>query len=566
MGDFPASGKVLKHVAWRLYAARVTRRFVWMLFLVAAVYAVVLGVSKSVFIPGVSHFLTPASLGVIPALAALLSLVTVRFPQRDDAARAVDTRYKTRDLFLTLTMLDQAAGEYKPLVGKDAETRAKSVQPEQVVPLDPLGNRRRQNLVSAVVAIGVALFLLTSYVPQFDILGVKAEADEVEKKSVALAEAKKATDVRKAELDKKDVDEKNSEQVEQALNVVKQDLRKMEKGKRKENAERLAGDQKMLGEKFRGLANDLKSLLNKELSEQQFGSGDLSEFRKMQKELQEGNPEAMAKKMDEIKEELQRLAKTDDPVKKAELQRQIQKKMDDLADLAKDQGAKSMQAALQRAMDQLDAAKDGKLSTEALQQAMESMDLSKMELQQMAQSVRDMKSLEEALKTLSKAKQLNGKDQLDGEMADAAASMEDYEALYEEMMAKMRAEGMGEGEGEGEGDGDGDGTGGEGMGRGGRPPEDDSVTSNFKNEQAKTQVQKGKVLLSLKTKGLTETGDAKKEYRQSIEAIKQGADEAIEEEQVPPGYHETIKKYFNSLEKADGKAAEAAEPAEEPKK
>ena len=59
-----------------------------------------------------------------------------------------------------------------------------------------------------------------------------------------------------------------------------------------------------------------------------------------------------------------------------------------------------MQAALQRAMDQLEAAKDGKLSTEALQQAMESMDLSKMELQQMAQSVRDMKSLEEALKTL----------------------------------------------------------------------------------------------------------------------------------------------------------------------
>ena len=566
MGDFPASGKVLKHVAWRLYAARVARRFVWMLFLAAAVYAVVLGVSKTVFIPGLSHFLTPASLGVIPAVAALLALATVRFPQRDDAARAVDTRYETRDLFLTLTMLDQAAGEYKPLVGKDAETQAKSVQPQQVVPLDPLGNRRRQNLVSAVVAIGVALFLLTSYVPQFDILGVKAEADEVEKKSVALAEAKKATEVRKAELAKKEVEEENSAQVQQALDVVKQDLKKMEKGKRKENAEKLSGDQKMLGEKFRGLANDLKSLLNKELSEQQFGSGDLSEFRKMQKELQEGNPEAMAKKMDEIKEELQRLAKTDDPVKKAELQRQIQKKMDDLADLAKDQGAKSMQAALQRAMDQLDAAKDGKLSTEALQQAMESMDLSKMELQQMAQSVRDMKSLEDALRTLGKAKQLNGKDQLDGEMADAASSMEDYEALYEEVMARMRGQGMGEGEGEGEGEGDGDGTGGEGMGRGGRPPEDDSVKSNFKNEQAKTQVQKGKVLLSLKTKGLTEVGDAKKEYRQSIEAIKQGADEAIEEEQVPPGYHETIKKYFNSLEKADGKAAEAAEPAGEPKK
>jgi len=564
MGDFPASSKVLKSVAWRIYASRLTRRFVWMLFGVAAVYAVVLGLSRAGLLPLLGGWLTPQMLGVIPAISALLALATVRFPQRDDAARAVDHRYETRDLFLTLTMLDRAAGEYKPLVGNDAESRAKSVVPEQVVPLDPLATRSRRKRVSALVTLAAALYAATALVPQYDIIGKVAEAEEVGKKASQLAEAKKATEVRKAELAKKDTDAENSEQVQQALDVVKQDLKKMQKGKRKENADRLTGDQKMLGEKFRGLANDLKSLMNKELSDQQFGTGDQSELRKMQKELQEGNPEGLAKKMDEIKEELQRLAKTDDPVKRAELQRQIQKKMDELADLAKDQGAKSMQAALQRAMDQLDAAKDGKLSTEALQQAMESMDLSKMELQQMAQSVRDMKSLEEALKTLAKAKQLNNKDQLDGEMADAAASMEDYEALYEEMMAKMRAEGMGEGEGEG--DGDGDGTGGEGMGRGGRPPEDDSVKSNFKNEQAKTQVQKGKVLLSLKTKGLTEAGDAGKEYRQSINAIKQGADEAIEEEQVPPGYHETIKKYFNSLEKVDGKAVEADEPEEEAKK
>ena len=488
MGSFPTSSKVLKVVAWRLYASLLTRRFVWMLLGVACVYAIALGLSRSGLVP-LMDYLQPATLGVIPAVAAILALATVRMPKLDTAARAVDQRYETRDLFLTLTMLDGAAGEYKPLVGKDAEARAAKVDPARVVPFDVESKSRRVRF-AGVVAAAALLYVLTAFVPQFDLLGNVAEADQVNKKLVALEDAKKATEQRKAELARKEVDQENSDQVEQALKMVAQDLKKMEKGKRKENSDRLTTDQKMLGEKFRGLANDLKSLMNKELSEQQFGSGDLSEFRKMQKELQEGNPEAMERKMDEIKEELQRLAKTDDPVKRAELQRQIQKKMDDLADLAKDQGAKSMQAALQRAMDQLEAAKDGKLSTEALQQAMESMDLSKMELQQMAQSVRDMKSLEEALKTLAMAKKLNNKDQLDGEAADAAASMEDYEALYEEMMARMKGMGGdGEGEGDGEGgEGDGDGTGGEGMGRGGRPPEDDSVKSDFKKEQAKTQV------------------------------------------------------------------------------
>ena len=46
----------------------------------------------------------------------------------------------------------------------------------------------------------------------------------------------------------------------------------------------------------------------------------------------------------------------------------------------------------------------------------------------------------------------------------------------------------------------------------------------------------------------------------------QAAEEAIEEEQVPPGYHETIKKYFNTLEKVDPSAAAEADVApEQPK-
>ena len=48
---------------------------------------------------------------------------------------------------------------------------------------------------------------------------------------------------------------------------------------------------------------------------------------------------------------------------------------------------------------------------------------------------------------------------------------------------------------------DGEGLGGEGMGSGGKAPEDDSITTDFKTEQSKSAVTAGKVLLSVKTKG-----------------------------------------------------------------
>jgi len=67
-------------------------------------------------------------------------------------------------------------------------------------------------------------------------------------------------------------------------------------------------------------------------------------------------------------------------------------------------------------------------------------------------------------------------------------------------------------------------------------------------EQSKSAVTAGKILMSVKTQGLSDRGDAKKEYRTLIQKVKQGSSEAILQEQVPPGYHEGIKSYFNNLE------------------
>ena len=62
------------------------------------------------------------------------ALLTTRKPAFPDAARCTDRSQNTHDLFLTLTMLDRCIGDYKPLVGRDAETRAGKLRGATVLP------------------------------------------------------------------------------------------------------------------------------------------------------------------------------------------------------------------------------------------------------------------------------------------------------------------------------------------------------------------------------------------------------------------------------------------------
>jgi hypothetical protein len=181
----------------------------------------------------------------------------------------------------------------------------------------------------------------------------------------------------------------------------------------------------------------------------------------------------------------------------------------------------------------------------------ESLELSKMELEEMAQSSRDLKELEKALQTLQMAKKAAEQDQLDGQECEDCVSLEDYQEFYAELMAEL---GLEPGEGAGEGDG---------MGAGEPEPEDETAKTGFKTEQSKSAVTAGKVLLSLQTKGLSDTGEAEENYAAQINNVKQGVSEAILQEQVPPGYHEEIKKYFDTLRApADAQPESGADDSE----
>jgi hypothetical protein len=540
MFTLPKSMQLLRRVTLRLRLAAIGRRF-YLLFLVlcAAFAAFLVGSRLTGFY---TEWANVQTLLVIPALAVLIAVLWHRRPTLLDAARAVDHQHGTKDLFLTLTLIEQSAGEYQALVAGTAEERAGKVLANAVVPLKSGERLLRAGMAAALVVAGLL------WMPGFDPFGNVAAAKQERDKKEQLTESKKATETRIAQLEKDESDGPLSEETKKAIENLKAALGRMQPSEKSDNLKELVGQQKHLGEMWRKLSNEkLKDLLSHNAQGQEFGAISKDKLKKWTKELQEGSTRGLQKELEEIKNDLQQLAKTDDPVKKAELEQKIKKRMKELSDFASDKvNSKPLTAALQRAMKQLETAKMEGLDQESVDAAERSLDLTKLELKEIAQSAKDLKALEEALKVVQMAKQLNDQEKLDGEQADAAQTIEEYAEYYAELIAQMG--GTEEGEGE---EGDGEGLGGEGMGRGGVAPEDDSIETGFKTEQSKSAVTAGKVLLSVKTKGLSDKGDAKKEYKGLIQKVKQGYSEAILQEQIPPGYHDGIKSYFDNLDKSD---------------
>ncbi len=531
MEQMDKSNHLIQHVQHRL-AIAIWGRNLFVAFVCSlAVYSAVLLYSR--FSGYLRDWFPQESVGVILVGTLLLACLLYRKPSKEQAARLIDQSQGTKDLFLTMTMLDSAVGNYKPLVVNDAEKKAEKIKPAHIVSFE-WGKRL------AVSCAGVAgLFLVLQYAPQFDPFG-KVEAAEIEKeKTKDFESSKKATKARMADLKNKDTGEgdEESKDVKMAVENLKSDFRKMTPGKKQQNSKTLAGHQKSLGGKWRKIAEEkMKGLMMKTDQAQKFGGMSKNEgMKKWNKELQEGSTQSLTKEMDELKEQLQQLMKEKDPVKREQLKNEIQKKLKEMESFAREQtNSKAMAASLKRAMKQMQMAQSKGVSPEeALKEAMQSMDLAKMELKEIAQSAKDMKKLEEALSVLQQAKKANDKSGLDGEACENCMTLEDYQELYAELM----------------GENPGEGTGGEGQGGGGKVDEDDTGDKGFKTEKSKSAITAGKVLLSFKSKGLSDRGEAKKSYNKLVTDLKQGMSEAIIQEQIPPGYHEGIKKYFNSLEK-----------------
>ena len=513
---------LMAQVARRQQIAAFADRLRWGMLGASAAYLAMLLVARLLAL--LPNWFTPASLLVIPATALVYALVFTRKIPAKQTARLIDERSGSKELFLTAAMIERSPGGFQAIVLQQAEERAAELQPGKVLPFLWQRGLRDVAMATAVVAVG------SSLLPQFDPFKKEEARRKIAKEEERLRETKKITAARAAQL----AETPKTDQVEKALAELEKTFQAAKPNEREANLRKLGEQQKELGELWRKASNETpKETFEK--SAQGFGQADPKKNEQLRDELKKGETAGVKKEMQELGDEMKKLAAMPDSAEKRALREQLQQKLAALAEGLKQQlNSPSLNAALQRAMEQLDLFKLSQLSKDALQAAQDSLNLSADELDQLAQSMQDLKSLEEALKNLQMAKMLADGKQLDGEACKDCKTMGDYAALYAKLCQNKNVIGPGMGQ-----NGN--------PGAGGKAPEDDSLTSAFKTEKEQMKFAGGKTLLQWKTKEVGETGARAEDYREALRDVKQRVSEAIVAEQVPPGYHGAIQKYFDSL-------------------
>jgi hypothetical protein len=343
--------------------------------------------------------------GAVVAVAAAFLLA--RKPAAKAAARIVDDRTGSKELFLTTALLGSAPGEFQPIVVNQAEEKAEHLDPNAVVPFRWQEGLRNVAIASLLVA--AAAFWL----PQLDPFKKQEQRNKVAKQEEQLRQTKKATTMRAEQL--KQDEAKENDRIEKALAALQKTFKEAKPQEREANLKKLSEHQKEIGEMWRQAANQQRNdALDK--ATQKFGQANPQQTQQWREDLKKGDASALKKEMEAIKDQMQKLASQPESAEKRQQQEQLAQRISQMSEgLKQTASSPQLQAALQRAMEQLDMSKLSEMSKEALEAAQQSMSLSQQELEQLAQAMKDQQALEDALKNLQMAKQLAGQCQLDGE-------------------------------------------------------------------------------------------------------------------------------------------------------
>ncbi len=481
-----------------------------------------------------NEWFTLHTLAAVPAVALLGALAFLRKQVPSQVARIVDERAGSKELFLTAALIEQSPGDYREIVLAQAEERAGQLTAGRLVPF-----HWEAGTCNVLLAFG-ALIAATLWLPRLDPFKVDAKREAATQQAARLVETKKLTVTREAELKEKGT--ALTEQVEQTLAKLDKELKLAKPEQWEANARTLNEETQEVSALWKKVAGELPKSTGDamEKAAQQFGEAqERKAMKEMLDQLKKGDATALKKAMEAMRQKMDEIARQPDGAEKREKMEALKNELAQIASQLREQmGDKALNAALARAMEQMDLAKQkGK---DAMDAANESLKLSQDEMQHLAEMAKDAQNLEDALKNLQSAKALNDKGKLDGKDAqDAGAKTpQDYEALYKELLARGGQDGQG---------GQGRAGNNPGTGSGGTMGENDAANSAFKPEKSKTQMSAGKLLMEWKEEGLGDVGAKAGDYEQAVRAVKQGVAEAIRNEKVPPGYHGAIRKYFDKL-------------------
>ena len=528
------AARLLGRVRRRLYVRTLLGRVTWAIVIGCLTGVVVLLAGRLTGELTVPQ--TRWALAIGPAAAALLTLLVTRPPARRAAASEVDRVADADDLFLTAVSCEES-GEgqgLSPVVRRRADDRAEELASQPIVrPWE----RVRFGWIAAALAAMVAADLFT---PVLDPFGVVAAAEASSQQKRVLERDAEETRQRKAELARREESQELSPEVEETLDDLLEDLPDLTPADKSKRDERLRAAQKDFGRLWDNVSDRLaEKMLSKDAAGRRFGGETDKKFDRWKKEMQAGKPDSLIDEFEELQDLMQQARNAETTQQKKEALAKAEQKLQDLKKFAEQElGSQELGAAIERALRQMEAARSEELGSEAMQAVSESTDLSKAETEAMAQAMRDMQSIREALETLQEMRKMEGRDGegFDGSECEDCQTLSDYAEFYRNLMAGR----------------DGQGTGGDGQGDGGEVEEADQVADGFVKEKTDTKLQKGRMLMSLKGKGEgTLNEDEQLEFQQAVRDVAQDASEAVEAENIPPGYRDGIKRYFRSLEGAE---------------
>jgi len=484
----------------------------------------------------------------------ILLLWVINQPSRVQASLVLDERLKLRERFSTTLAFADSKDPFAEAARKEARERAKQMKLAGHFPIRP----SRCWICAVSVWAMVAAF---SFIPEQDLLGFDREKEE-QREQVKKIEDAKAQIKEAATPVKLAVNRLGKPELADALSKLEQMPKDAKPQDVKLQAIKTLGDLSDQIKKMQSSA-ELESLaLMQKMLKQLRGSPDVFS-QKLLVALAKGNFAEASKLLDEMRKKLDESNLTEEQRKA--LAAQLQKLAKQIKELAQ------KNSELEKELEKLGLDKKlAKMSDKQLQESLKKQGLNPQQIEELLKKAAACRS---ACKSCSKlgdamASCGAGSGGLSGDdLAGLMDQLEQLQAMKDDLAAMQASlseisrcmgclgEGMCEGLGgmgefrEGYLNAYGAGTGGPGTGYGPRGIDESGETSTNKTK-AKTKTGEGPTVASWYFKGMQVKGEAKREFSEVVQAGRDSAAEAIQENEIPRKYQGAVKNYFGQLEEA----------------
>ncbi|MCC6675692.1 MAG: hypothetical protein IT436_00985 [Phycisphaerales bacterium] len=507
------------------------------------------------------------------------------------AARELDERAGLREALSTALCVESAKDDpWSEVVVETARQRAVAVKVGQAIPITA------PRLWPVPFGAALALMILWMSMPAVDVLGLLKKKQAVQQQKQQLIEVKAdvaakekklqdmlsqaKVDLTPEEADKEDVqtpgDPQKPEDIQRAAVRKLTDLSdRLKELRDNEKGEQLKAMRDAV-EKLKQPGDGPLSELSRQLARGNFDKAQ-EELDKLQQKLAEGSMsekdaeklkeqmKSLAQQMDKVAADQEELAKQLekaglDPKKAADLAKkgasaeELQKALQDLANLSPEQREKLMKMAMAQ-----------KQASDKMGQMSQAMSQCASGMSQQGMNPEGMQGME------AMGAQLSQMEQMQGDMAALDAALDEANSQLAELGQCL-------GKGEGESDGDmmgpektgewaageernrGNGKGGPGRGQGGNLGAE-AADYTVEKKKASSKTTAGPIIGSRLVYGEQVRGESRQAYESAVEAASQSATEAMESMQIDPELHSAIKSYFGTLGERAKPKAEPAKPA-----